>query len=110
MAVDTFFGAYPEDAIYVFIETMDEVAADAGAVVGIISKYFKSVSVKAIESILGTEPHESFFILQAADDGVVGEAVFDLEMSEIVGLTGGGKGWEGEYGKYDDPGYQSAQS
>ena len=106
IAVKAFFGTHPEDAIGVLIKAVDEIAADACAVVGIVAEGLETIAVESVESVLGAEPEKSPLILQATDDGIVGEAVLYLVMSEIVRLTGEGMGSEQEDGKYDRFGVQ----
>jgi hypothetical protein len=54
-------------------------------------EYFEAIPVKAVQSVLCAEPHEPFFILQAANDGIVGQSVLYLEMPEVIGLAESGK-------------------
>ena len=35
---------------------MDEIAADAAAVVGIAAEYLEGIAVKAVEAVLGAKP------------------------------------------------------
>jgi hypothetical protein len=44
------------------------------------------IPVESVESFFGPEPEEAIFILEAAENGAVGEAVLYLEMPEIIGL------------------------
>lgn len=79
---------------------MDEIAANAARIVGVAAEYFKGITVKAVEPVLGAKPEKAFFILQAADNRIVGQPVFYLEMPEIIELAAavmGGKQQEGEY-------------
>ena len=85
---------------------MDEIAANAARIVGVAAEYFKGITVKAVEAILGAKPEKAFFILQAADNGIVGKPVFYLEMPEIIELPAAAMGGKQQEGKYESSGIQ----
>ncbi len=100
-AIKAFFGADPNVAVGVFVQGMDEIAADAGAVVGIVAEDLEGVTVEAVEPVFGAEPEEPPFVLEAADDGIIGETVLHLQMAEIIRLPQeGGARNQGEEGEY----------
>ena len=71
---------------------MNKIAADASAFIRVISEYFKSITVEPVKTILGAKPQEPFLVLYAADHCIVGKAVLDLVMTEIIRLPGHIKG------------------
>ena len=85
---------------------MDEVAANAARIVGVAAEYFKGITVKAVEPILGAKPEKPLFILQAADNGIVGKPVFYLEMPEIIELAAAVMGRQQQEGEYAGSGIQ----
>jgi len=85
---------------------MDEIAANATGIIRVTAEYFKRIAVKAVEPVLGAKPEKAFFILQAADDGIVGQPVFYLEMPEIIELAAAGMDGKQQEDKYADSGIQ----
>ena len=85
---------------------MDEIAANATGIIRVTAEYFKRIAVKAVEPVLGAKPEKAFFILQAADDGIVGQSVFYLEMPEIIELAAAGMDGKQQEDKYADSGIQ----
>jgi hypothetical protein len=103
-AVKAFLGADPDDAVRVFEQRVDEIAADAGAVVGVVPEDLERVPVKTVEPVLGAEPEKSPSILQTANNGIVGKAILHLEVAKIVRLPledmPREQGEEGQYGGF----------
>ena len=65
---------------------MNKIIADAARLIRVGAEYFKRVTIKAVKAVFGAKPNESFFVLQAADDRVVGKPVLYLVMPEIIRL------------------------
>jgi len=57
-------GAYPYDALLILDQAADEIAAYTGGIFGIVTEGGELISVEAVESVLGSEPHESLAVLQ----------------------------------------------
>ena len=49
-------------------------------------KYLEAVTVETAKSILCSKPHKAVAVLNAAENGVIGKAVFNLVVPEIIGL------------------------
>ena len=65
-------------------DATNKVAANAGFFVGVIPEYLKCIAIKPIQAIFGTEPKETFFILDTTYDCIIRKTILDLEMAEIV--------------------------
>jgi hypothetical protein len=84
--IHTLIGAHPDGPMIVVIQTPDEIAPYARAVPGIIIKGLEGITVKPVQSVDGPKPKKAIVILDAAFHGVIGQAVLDLVMIEIIGL------------------------
>jgi hypothetical protein len=71
----------------IFINTVYEIPSNASCMIGVIAEDFKGIAIKPVQPILSTKPQKPFFILQAADDCIIGKAVFYLVMPEVVRLA-----------------------
>jgi hypothetical protein len=72
--------------LVVFIQTQYGIAADTGAVVRIMFEDAEAVTIKAVQSISRTEPHETFFILHYGCYRIAGDPVACLIVPEIIRL------------------------
>lgn len=79
---------------------MYKVIAYAPGQVGLVSKNLKRVAVKPVEAVFGAKPQKAIFILQAADNRVVGEAILHLVVPEVVGLRAKAAAQREGNGKY----------
>lgn len=84
--IQTLLGADPQSALFIFIQRLNEIVADAFRFIGVVAKDFKVVTVEAVQAIFCAEPKKAPFVLQAADHRVVREAIFYLVMLKGIGL------------------------
>ena len=85
--IKPFFSACPQHIISIYKQRMNKIASNTARLIGIITEYLKTVSIKPVQAILGAEPQKSFSILYTADNSIIGKAVFYLVVTEIVRLT-----------------------
>ena len=83
-------GSYPEVAPLVLIKRMDVVVAQARRIQGIVAECLELVSVIPVESVFRAEPHESLAVLKDRRNGILGQAVFYLQVFEIERAVHGG--------------------
>ena len=76
----------------VFKERRDQVVAEGVRVFRVVSVYGEAVTIIAVQTILGAEPHEAVAILEDASDRAVREALLDGETSETDSVRGCGIG------------------
>jgi hypothetical protein len=67
---------------------MNKIVANASGIIGRVSENFKGITIKPVQSVLGSKPKKSFRILYAANGGIVGKSVLDLVMPEVIRLAG----------------------
>ena len=82
--VQSVLRTYQESSLRVFLQTMYEVVPNAQAVVFILLEYLKVLAVKAVQSIIRTEPHESLLVLHDGPHAVMRKPIFYLIAPEIV--------------------------
>jgi hypothetical protein len=63
-------------------------------------KNFESISIKAIETIPGSDPNKAFLVLQNSSNGIAGKPVLNLVIFKIIGIILC-KGSQCNYGKAD---------
>jgi len=86
MYIYAFIGSGPDKPLPVLIPTPDKITPDAGRVFGIMPENFEPVTFKAIQTVDGSEPQESIFILKTADYTVIGQSILNMVMLEIIVL------------------------
>ena len=50
-----------------------------------MSKYFKCLSVKSIQTEIGTKPHKPLIILKNAVHLIMGQPLVHIDMHEVIG-------------------------
>jgi hypothetical protein len=76
--------AYPYQFIIILPQAVDMIAADAFGVGGIFSESLEGISVKTVQPVARTEPHKPFFILQNAEYIIIGKAILNFVVPEVV--------------------------
>ena len=82
---------------------MNKITTDATRIIGVAAEYLKGITIKPVQPVFGAKPEKAFFILQAADNRIIGKTVFYLEMPEIPRLSTKGIGSKQQEGKYIEP-------
>ena len=70
--------SHPEPAVGILTERKHEIIAQRGLHAALTAINLERITVETIESVLGTEPHESLPVLQDGKHAVLRKAVFDL--------------------------------
>ena len=83
-------GSYPEIALLVFVKRMNVVVAQTRRVQRVVAECLELVTVVPVESVFRPEPHESLAVLQDRHDGILGQAVFHLQVFEVERAVHGG--------------------
>jgi hypothetical protein len=68
------------------MEYIHQVISQTAWAISIVAIGFKLVTIKAVQSILCTEPHKPIFVLRTTKNGVIGQAVLYLIMAKVIGL------------------------
>ena len=97
--VQPFVRTRPKDMVVVHIKTMDEIIADAGAILRVVAEHLKGISVKTVQPILCAKPKKPLIVLNAGKHRVVRQPIFYLVVSEVIGLTRRTCGEEKQNGK-----------
>ncbi len=72
---------------FIHKEGPDKIAAQTIGGVGVVVEDLKRITIKAVEAILGAEPHEAHLILHTAQHRIVRQPVFYLVMREVIRLA-----------------------
>jgi hypothetical protein len=68
--------ANPEVSRSIFIDRFDKIVPQAVRVIGVVTVYYKIISIVPVQSILRADPYKAQTILKDAPDDVAGEPLF----------------------------------